>query len=277
MQGFRVERKGGWDTHGLPVEIEVEKSLNISGKKDIEAFGTEAFNKKCFESVWTYKNLWDELTDRMGYWVDLKDPYITCDTNYIESVWWILKQFYNKGLVYKGFKVVPYCPRCGTPLSSHEVAQGYQDVSDPSVYIKLKVKNSENTYFLVWTTTPWTLISNVALAVGHDIDYVKVKHKDQILIMAEARVKDVLKEDYEIIETFKGSALLGTDYEPPFNYLPVDKRGFYVIAGDFVTTEDGTGIVHTAPHSARTIISFAKPTTFLFYVRSMRQVNLKIR
>ncbi len=247
MQGFRVERKGGWDTHGLPVEIEVEKSLNISGKKDIEAFGTEAFNKKCFESVWTYKNLWDELTDRMGYWVDLKDPYITCDTNYIESVWWILKQFYNKGLVYKGFKVVPYCPRCGTPLSSHEVAQGYQDVSDPSVYIKLKVKNSENTYFLVWTTTPWTLISNVALAVGHDIDYVKVKHKDQILIMAEARVKDVLKEDYEIIETFKGSALLGTDYEPPFNYLPVEKRGFYVIAGDFVTTEDGTGIVHTAP------------------------------
>jgi isoleucyl-tRNA synthetase len=247
MQGYRVERKGGWDTHGLPVEIEVEKSLKISGKKDIEAFGMEAFNKKCFESVWTYKNLWDELTDRMGYWVDLKDPYITCDNNYIESVWWILKQFYDKGLVYKGFKVVPYCPRCGTPLSSHEVAQGYQDVSDPSVYIKLKVKNAENTYFLVWTTTPWTLISNVALAVGNDIDYVKVKHKDQILIMAEARVKDVLKEDYEIIEIFKGSALLGKDYEPPFSYLPVDKKGFYVIAGDFVTTEDGTGIVHTAP------------------------------
>ena len=247
MQGYRVERKGGWDTHGLPVEIEVEKSLKISGKKDIEAFGMEAFNKKCFESVWTYKNLWDELTDRMGYWVDLKDPYITCDNNYIESVWWILKQFYNKGLVYKGFKVVPYCPRCGTPLSSHEVAQGYLDVSDPSVYIKLKVKNADNTYFLVWTTTPWTLISNVALAVGNDIDYVKVKHKDQILIMAEARVKDVLKEDYEVIETFKGGTLLGTDYEPPFSYLPVEKRGFYVIAGDFVTTEDGTGIVHTAP------------------------------
>lgn len=247
MQGYRVERKGGWDTHGLPVEIEVEKSLNISGKKDIEAFGTEAFNKKCFDSVWTYKNLWDELTDRMGYWVDLKDPYITCDTNYIESVWWILKQFYNKGLVYKGFKVVPYCPRCGTPLSSHEVAQGYQDVSDPSVYIKLKVKNADNTYFLVWTTTPWTLISNVALAVGNDIDYVKVKHKDQILIMAEARVKEVLKEDYEIVETFKGKTLLGQDYEPPFNYIPVDKKGFYVISGEFVTTEDGTGIVHTAP------------------------------
>ncbi len=247
MQGYRVERKGGWDTHGLPVEIEVEKSLKISGKKDIEAFGMENFNKKCFESVWTYKNLWDELTDRMGYWVDLKDPYITCDNNYIESVWWILKQFYDKGLVYKGFKVVPYCPRCGTPLSSHEVAQGYQDVSDPSVYIKLKVKGADNTYFLVWTTTPWTLISNVALAVGNDIDYVKVKHKDQILIMAEARVKDVLKEDYEIVETFKGSTLLGKDYEPPFSYLPVEKRGFYVIAGDFVTTEDGTGIVHTAP------------------------------
>lgn len=247
MQGYRVERKGGWDTHGLPVEIEVEKSLKISGKKDIEAFGMEAFNKKCFESVWTYKELWDELTDRMGYWVDLKNPYVTCDSNYIESVWWVLKQFYNKNLIYKGFKVVPYCPRCGTPLSSHEVALGYKDVSDPSIYVKMKLKNEDNTYFLVWTTTPWTLISNVALAVGRDIDYVKAHYKDQFLILAEARVKEVLKEDYEIIERFKGSQLLNKEYERLFDYVPVDKRAFFVIHGDFVTTEDGTGIVHTAP------------------------------
>lgn len=247
MQGYRVERKGGWDTHGLPVEIEVEKSLKISGKKDIEAFGMEAFNKKCFESVWTYKELWDELTDRMGYWVDLKNPYVTCDSNYIESVWWILKQFYDKNLIYKGFKVVPYCPRCGTPLSSHEVALGYKDVSDPSIYVKMKLKNENNTYFLVWTTTPWTLISNVALAVGHNIDYVKVQYKDQFLILAEARVKEVLKETYEIVERFKGSQLLNKEYERLFDYVPVDKRAFFVIHGDFVTTEDGTGIVHTAP------------------------------
>jgi len=247
MQGFRVERKGGWDTHGLPVEIEVEKSLKISGKKDIEAFGVEAFNKKCFESVWTYKELWETLTDRMGYWVDLHDPYVTCDNNYIESVWWILKQFYDKGLVYKGFKVVPYCPKCGTPLSSHEVAQGYQDVSDPSVYVKMKLKDQENTYFLVWTTTPWTLISNVALAIGNEIDYVKAKYKDQFLILAEARVKEVLKEDYEIVEKFTGKQMLGWEYERLFDYVPVDRKAFYVIAGDFVTTEDGSGIVHTAP------------------------------
>lgn len=247
MQGFRVERKGGWDTHGLPVEIEVEKSLKISGKKDIEAFGMELFNKKCFESVWTYKELWDELTDRMGYWVDLKNPYVTCDSNYIESVWWVLKQFYDKNLIYKGFKVVPYCPRCGTPLSSHEVALGYKDVSDPSIYVKMKLKNEDNTYFLVWTTTPWTLISNVALAVGRDIDYVKAQYKDQFLILAEARVKEVLKEDYAIVERFKGSQLLHKEYERLFDYVPVDKRAFFVIHGDFVTTEDGTGIVHTAP------------------------------
>ncbi len=247
MQGYRVERKGGWDTHGLPVEIEVEKSLKISGKKEIEAYGIEAFNKKCHESVFSYKNLWDELTDRMGYWVDLEKPYITCQNDYIESVWWILKQFFDKGLIYKGFKVVPYCPKCGTPLSSHEVAQGYEEVSDPSIYIRIKVKDADNTYFLVWTTTPWTLISNVALTVGEDIDYVKVLHKDQYLILAEARLQTVLKEGYEITERFKGSALKGRRYERLFDYNQVDKDGFFVITGDFVTTEDGTGIVHTAP------------------------------
>ncbi|NUM82173.1 isoleucine--tRNA ligase, partial [bacterium] len=182
-----------------------------------------------------------------GYWVDLKSPYVTCDSNYIESVWWILKQFYDKNLIYKGFKVVPYCPRCGTPLSSHEVALGYKDVSDPSIYVKMKLKNENNTYFLVWTTTPWTLISNVALAVGRDIDYVKAQYKDQFFILAEARVKEVLKENYEIVERFKGSQLLNKEYERLFDYVPVDKRAFFVIHGDFVTTEDGTGIVHTAP------------------------------
>lgn len=247
MCGYRVERKGGWDTHGLAVEIEVEKALKISGKKDIEAYGVEAFNRKCYESVFAYKNLWDELTDRMGYWVDLEKPYITCTHEYIESVWWILKQFYEKGLIYKGFKVSPYCPQCGTPLSSHEVAQGYEEVSDPSIYIRLKLAGEENTYFLVWTTTPWTLISNVALTVGPDIDYVKVRYKDEYLILAEARLNAVLKEDYEIVERFKGSELKGKSYERLFDYVPVDQKGFYVITGDFVTTEDGTGIVHTAP------------------------------
>lgn len=247
MQGYRVERKGGWDTHGLPVEIEVEKSLRISGKKQIEEYGVEAFNQKCYDSVFTYKNLWDELTDRMGYWVDLAHPYMTCTNEYIESVWWILKQLYDKNLIYKGFKVVPYCPKCGTPLSSHEVAQGYEEVSDPSIYVRMKLTGEDDTYFLVWTTTPWTLISNVALAIGKDIPYVKVNHKDQVLILAEARLKDVLKDDYVILERFPGSALLNKTYEPLFDYVPVDKPGFFVIHGDFVTTEDGTGIVHTAP------------------------------
>jgi isoleucyl-tRNA synthetase len=247
MQGYRVARKGGWDTHGLPVEIEVEKALKISGKKEIESYGIEAFNKKCYESVFAYKNQWDELTDRMGYWVDLAKPYMTCHNDYVESVWWILKQFFEKGLIYKGFKVVPYCPRCGTPLSSHEVAQGYEEVSDPSIYIKLKVMGEDNTYFLVWTTTPWTLISNVALTVGENIDYVKVKFKEQNFILAEARLKEVLKEDYDILERYKGADLKGKEYERLFDYVPVDCKGFFVITGDFVTTEDGTGIVHTAP------------------------------
>lgn len=247
MLGYRVDRKGGWDTHGLPVEIEVEKSLQISGKKEIEAFGVEAFNRKCYDSVFTYKNLWDELTDRMGYWVDLKQPYMTCTNEYIESVWWILKQLFDSGLIYKGFKVVPYCPRCGTPLSSHEVAQGYEEVSDLSLYVKMKLIDEDDTYFLVWTTTPWTLISNVALAVGQDLPYVKVRYKDQKLILAEARASEVLKDNYEVLEKFKGSALLGKEYERLFGYVPVDRKAFFIIHGDFVTTEDGTGIVHTAP------------------------------
>ncbi len=247
MGGYRVERKGGWDTHGLPVEIEVEKSLKISGKKDIEALGVETFNKKCYESVWTYKELWDQLTDRMGYWIDLKRPYVTCENDYIESVWWVLKQFFEKDLIYKGFKVVPYCPRCGTPLSSHEVAQGYQDVKDPSVYVRFRLPDETDTSFLVWTTTPWTLISNVALAVGPDIDYVKIRWENEFLILAEARLPALFKDGYEIVSRMKGSDLLGRPYTRLFDYVPVDKKAFFVIGGDFVTTDDGSGIVHTAP------------------------------
>jgi isoleucyl-tRNA synthetase len=183
MQGFQVHRKAGWDTHGLPVEIEVEKLLGFKHKDDIIGYGVAKFNEECKKSVWKYKTDWEELTKMMGYWVDLQHPYVTFENNYIESIWWALKQYFDSGLIYKGYKIQPYCPRCETPLSSHEVSLGYKDVKDPSVYIKLKVKGEDNTYFLVWTTTPWTLISNVALAVHPEIDYVKVEHKGEKLIL----------------------------------------------------------------------------------------------
>ena len=175
MKGYLVKRKAGWDTHGLPVEIEIEKDLNLNGKDDIEKFGVDKFNKQCKESVFHYKKEWDSLTERIGYWLDLDNPYITFTNEYIESVWWILKEIWKKDLIYQGFKVLPYCPRCETPISSHEVSQGYRDVKDPSIFVKVKRRGKENSYFLVWTTTPWTLISNVALAVGPDIDYVEVE------------------------------------------------------------------------------------------------------
>lgn len=247
MQGFRVSRKGGWDTHGLPVEIEVEKSLNISGKKQIEEYGVEAFNEKCKESIFKYKAEWDELTERMGYWIDLAEPYITFHNNYVESVWWILKQFFDKGLIYKGFKVVPYCPKCGTPLSSHEVALGYQDVKDPSIYFRMRLKDDPATSILVWTTTPWTLISNVALAVGDEIKYVRIRVGEEFLILAKERLEEVIEGDYEIVEEMKGTDLLGREYERLFDYVAVDKKAFYVVSGEFVTTTDGTGVVHMAP------------------------------
>lgn len=253
MRGYQVYRKAGWDTHGLPVEIEVEKKLGIKHKDEILDYGIEKFNALCRKSVFEYKDEWEEMTERIGYWVDLNDAYITCDNNYIESVWWALKKFFDAGLIYKGHKIQPYCPRCETPLSSHEVALGYEDVKDPSVYVKMKLlpqagssRDDEKTFFLVWTTTPWTLISNVALAVGRDIDYVKVEHKGENLILARARLS-VLDGDYSIIEEMKGSKLLGKEYERIFDYVPVNKKGFYVIHGDFVSTEDGTGIVHIAP------------------------------
>jgi isoleucyl-tRNA synthetase len=246
MKGFQVHRKAGWDTHGLPVEIEVEKQLGFKHKEDIVRYGVAEFNAKCRESVWKYKADWEKMTEEMGYWVDLTSPYITFENNYIESIWWALKSFYDKGMMYKGYKIQPYCPRCETPLSSHEVSLGYADVKDASVYVRMRLKDDPTTSFLVWTTTPWTLISNVALAVAPDVEYVKVHQNGENLILAEARLS-VLEGDYQIVERYKGSDLAGKEYDRIFNYHPVDKKAFYVITTGFVTTEDGSGIVHMAP------------------------------
>jgi len=246
MKGFQVHRKAGWDTHGLPVEIEVEKQLGFKHKDDIVRYGVAEFNRKCQESVWKYKADWERMTDQMGYWVDMSDPYITLKNEYIESVWWALKRYFDGGMIYKGYKIQPYCPRCETPLSSHEVSLGYDDVKDPSVYVRMKLKGSPDTSFLVWTTTPWTLIANVALAVAPDVTYVKVSHGGENLILAEARL-GVLEGEYTVLEKFPGSALAGKEYERIFNYHPVREKAFYVVEAPFVTTEDGTGIVHMAP------------------------------
>jgi len=248
MTGHNVQRKAGWDTHGLPVEIEVEKQLKISGKEQIEEYGIGEFNSMCRHSVFSYKSEWDVLTERIGYWLDLENPYITYENDYIESVWWILKQLWDKELIYQGYKILPYCPRCETPLSSHEVSQGYKEVKDPSIYVTMELEEEPDTYFLVWTTTPWTLISNVALAVGSDVKYVLVADHDKKYIIAEARVGDLFEEgSYTIEKTFNGSELAGVRYKRIFNYNKVDKDAFYVTEADFVTTEDGTGIVHIAP------------------------------
>ncbi len=256
MNGFQVHRKAGWDTHGLPVEIEVEKQIGIKHKDEILEYGVEKFNALCRESVWKYKTDWETLTREMGYWVDLNQPYVTFENNYIESIWWALSQYYKKEMIYRGYKIQPYCPRCETPLSSHEVALGYKDVKDPSVYVKMKVRNETNTYFLVWTTTPWTLISNVALAVHPEIDYVKVEllavdgdstsPTGEFLILAKARL-EVLKDQYAIVAEFKGKEILGKEYERIFNYHEVKEKGWYVVEGAFVTTASGSGIVHMAP------------------------------
>ena len=246
MRGYQVHRKAGWDTHGLPVEIEVEKALGFKNKEDIVRYGVAKFNQECRTSVWKYKAEWERMTERMGYWVDLTDPYITFKNEYIESIWWALKQFFDKGLIYKGYKIQPYCPRCETPLSSHEVSLGYEDVKDPSVYVKLQLKGEPGTYFLVWTTTPWTLISNVAIAVHPGIDYVKVSHKGERLILAEARL-GVLEGEYEVLARMKGSSLSGMEYDRIFNYHTLSEKAFYVVEADFVTTTDGSGIVHMAP------------------------------
>ncbi len=255
MQGYQVNRKAGWDTHGLPVEIEVEKQLGMSGKQDIEKYGIKEFNQKCKESVFTYTDMWREMTERMGYLVDLDNPYITLDNNYIESGWWILKEFFKAGLIYEGHKILPYCPRCGTGLASHEVAQGYKEVKVNTLVCKFKRKDAENEYFLAWTTTPWTLASNTVLTVGPDIDYIKAKmtegdEEGNIFYVAKALANKVLGEGkYEILEEMKGADLEYIEYEQlmPFVKPEGGKKAFFLTCMDYVSVEDGTGIVHTAP------------------------------
>ncbi|MDD3400892.1 MAG: isoleucine--tRNA ligase [Eubacteriales bacterium] len=249
MKGYDVLRKAGWDTHGLPVELEVEKQLGLDGKEQIEAYGVEPFIKKCKDSVWKYEGEWEDMSERVGYWADMKKPYVTYDDNYIESVWWALKTIYDKGLLYKGYKIVPYCPRCGTALASHEVAQGYKDVEETSAIAKFYLKDGSGTAILAWTTTPWTLPSNVALCVNANETYVKVKKGEDVYILAEALVEKVLGEGVETLDSFKGETLVGTEYEPLFE-LPVKfgtKKGYRVVADDYVTLSDGTGVVHIAP------------------------------
>ncbi|MDT8324638.1 MAG: isoleucine--tRNA ligase, partial [Bacteroidota bacterium] len=249
ITGYRVQRKAGWDTHGLPIEVALERELKFEQKSDIEKYGVAKFNTRAKDFVYhhiEYAEGWQKLTERMGYWLDLENPYVTCTNDYIESVWWALKQFYLKGLIYKGFKIVPQCPHCETPLSSHELALGYSDVQDMNVYVKFRLRG-EDASVLVWTTTPWTLISNVALAVNPSVAYVKIRsveHGD--LYLAKDRLS-VITEEYEILEEMTGAELLGKEYERLFDYVPVEKKGFYLIAGDFVTTEDGSGVVHVAP------------------------------
>ena len=247
MKGCDVPRKAGWDTHGLPVELEVEKLLGIDGKEQIEQYGIAPFIDKCKESVWKYKGMWESFSDTVGFWADMDDPYVTYHDSYIESEWWALKQIWDKGLLYKGHKIVPYCPRCGTPLSSHEVAQGYKDVRERSAIARFKVKD-EDAYFLAWTTTPWTLPSNVALCVNPVDAYVKVKHGDYVYYMAKALADKVLGEgEYEVLAEMVGKDLEYREYEPLFRFVSPKEKCWYVTCGEYVTMEDGTGIVHIAP------------------------------
>lgn len=256
MKGYHVDRKAGWDTHGLPVELEIEKKLGISGKQQIEEYGVEKFVKECKESVFTYVHMWEEMTNKVGYWVDMEHPYVTYHNDYIESVWWALKQMWEKGLLYEGHKVMPYCPRCGTALSSHEVAQGYKDVKDLTCIAKFKIVGEENKYFLAWTTTPWTLPSNLALCVNKSYTYAEVKvnvgneeeAKYENYILAKDLIETVLKDkEYELVKEFKGEELLGVKYEQLMPFAKVEGKAFEVIHGDYVTLTDGTGIVHIAP------------------------------
>ena len=251
MKGRKVLRKAGWDTHGLPVELEVEKAIGINGKEQIEEYGIEPFIKKCRESVWKYKSMWEQFSDVVGFWADMEHPYITYENDFIESEWWALKEIWKKGLLYQGHKIVPYCPRCGTPLSSHEVAQGYKDVTERSAIVKFKAAD-EDAYFLAWTTTPWTLPSNLALCVNPNVTYVKLRVYDKVYYLAEALVDSVFDGSWgerEELATMKGSELEYRKYEPlyPFATQDVRDKAFFVICDDYVTTEDGTGIVHTAP------------------------------
>jgi isoleucyl-tRNA synthetase len=264
MQGFRVVRKAGWDTHGLPVELETEKRLNLKSKKDIEKHGIDEFNQTCRESVWQYVQEWRDLTEKIGFWLDMDNPYITYDSSYIESVWWIIKEIAKKGLLYQDYKVVPYCPRCGTGLSSHEVAQGYRKIKEPAIYVKFEVRDlrfevlktsniqplTSNVYLLVWTTTPWTLPANVAIAVNPEVDYILAKKDNEHLILAKER-KEALEENFEIIKEFKGKELVGLSYNPLFSKeevdIPIENGIHKVLPAEFVSTEEGTGLVHIAP------------------------------
>jgi len=259
MTGHYVPRKAGWDCHGLPVELEIERELGISSKAEIEAYGIAEFNQRCRESVFRYVEDWNRLTERIGFWLDLEDPYVTLDNDYIESVWWALRQIWDQDRLYEGHKVVPYCPRCGTALSSHEVAQGYHDIEDPSVYVKLPLRVpapsdqipesplEPGDQLLVWTTTPWTLITNAAVAAGPEIEYARVRLGDEVFVLARDLVEKVLGEDAEVLAHFPGEALAGSGYEPPFDYITdYGPRGHTVLLADFVTTEEGTGLVHTA-------------------------------
>ncbi|MBE7722365.1 isoleucine--tRNA ligase [Lacrimispora indolis] len=246
MKGYDVPRKAGWDTHGLPVELEVEKMLGLDGKEQIEEYGLEPFIKYCKESVWKYKGMWEDFSKTVGFWADMDDPYVTYENDFIESEWWALKQIWERGLLYKGFKIVPYCPRCGTPLSSHEVAQGYKDVKEHSAIVRFKVKGEE-AYILAWTTTPWTLPSNVGLCVNPDETYVKVQNGDYTYYLAEALCEKVLEGEYTVLERYQGKDLEYKEYEPLFDFVKPNKKAHYVTCDHYVTLTDGTGVVHIAP------------------------------
>ncbi|CCY49825.1 isoleucine--tRNA ligase [Peptostreptococcus anaerobius] len=248
MSGYKVPRKAGWDTHGLPVELQVEKQLGLSDKKAIEDYGVEDFCQKCRDSVFSYEREWRKMTERMAYSVDLDDPYITLDNNYIETLWWILDKFNKEGLLYEGHKILPYCPRCGTGLASHEVAQGYKEIKSNTLVAKFKKKGTENEYFLAWTTTPWTLPSNVALTVNAEVDYVKVQVEDEVYYLAKDLLdKHLGDKEYTVLETLKGKDLEYQEYEQLMPFVNVEEKAFFVTCGEYVTTTDGTGIVHSAP------------------------------
>ena len=246
MKGHKIIRKAGWDTHGLPVELEVEKKLGLDGKEQIEEYGQAPFIKECKASVWKYKGMWEDFSGVVGFWADMDDPYVTYHNDYIESVWWALKQIWDKGLLYKGYKIVPYCPRCGTPLSSHEVAQGYKDVKEKSAIARFKVKG-EDAYILAWTTTPWTLPSNVALCVNPNETYVKVENDGYTYYLAEALCDSVLEGEYKVLKTYKGTDLEYKEYEPLFSFVTPTEKAYYVTCDTYVTLTDGTGVVHIAP------------------------------
>lgn len=264
MQGYQVWRKGGWDTHGLPVELEVEKQLGISGKQDIEEYGVEKFIEECKKSVFSYEKQWREFTESIGYWIDMDDPYMTLENRYIESVWYILSDLHKRGLLYKGHRVTPYCPSCQTTLSSHEVAQGYKDVKDLSATAKFKVKGTENEFFLGWTTTPWTLPANVTLAVNPALTYVKARKGNEVFIVAKELAEKNLGEEFEVISTHKGSDFKGVEYRAPFPFM-TPERGHFVVEADFVNAESGTGIVHVAPAYGEDDYNLAKEHNLSFF------------